>query len=257
MRNSLKKNVAAIFAFAVSSAFLCAQEAPAKVPSISIQKVDFKQVQMPNADPAYKWAQTMIDFKVDASKDFAAGTFLNNVKMTLTLVYDKTAGSLETGSKSRGARGREEVRQAAAESGGTKASEHTSYRASVTFNALKVGDGKKQYAFYIPGEIVERDKEKMSGNAAPKYYYIEFEYDGMEIGAFDASGKKRQNYVDSPKASGSYVIKQDKDFDEVRSWADAGVSNTRGILVPLHWAPGFGVLPLKSCPSIVRPEVQQ
>ncbi len=257
MKNPLKTTMVALAALVASAAIVSAQEEPpAKVPTITVQKVDFKTVQMPNADPSYKWAQTMIDFKVDPTSDFAPGTFLNDVKMTLTLVYDKTATSLG-GTRARGNRGKEEVNKASTEAGGTEATKLTSYRASVSFNALKVSDGKKQYAFYIPGEIVERDKEKMVGTAKPKYYFIEFEYDGMEIGAFDAQGKKRPNYVDSPTATGNYIIKQAADFETVRGWADAGVSETRGQLIPYHWVPGFGQLKIGVVPSVARPEIQQ
>ncbi len=258
MKSTLKSSIVALVAVAVSAAFVSAQETEPKVPNIAIQKVDFKTIAMPNADPSYpKWAQTVIDFKVNPSKDYQPQAFLNNVKMTLTLLYDKTAAAGEGVSKARGAKGKEIVEKEAKEAGGTGAAKHTTYRASVTFASLKIGDGKKQYAFYIPGEIVDRDKEKMSGSAKPKYYYIEFEYDGMVIGAYSAKGERRPNYMDCPTATGNDIVKKPEDFDQVCEWADAGAFETRGLLIPLHWAPGFGQLKIGSVPSIVRPEVQQ
>lgn len=253
MKNPLRKFLVSLSAFAICVVSAIAQEAPAKVPDIQIQKVDFKTVQMPNADPSYKWAQTKVEFKVNAAPGYLAGSFLNNVKLRVTLVYDKTAASLAseggTSSRVRGSRGKAMVEKAVAEAGGGKGEAFTYYRASVTFAALKVNDGKKEFTFYIPGEIVERDKEKMSGNAKPKFYYVEFEYNDMVLSPFDASGKRRNNYIDPQ-------IKQVADFEQLSGWADSAVSETKGLFLPLYLTPG-GYNFVKATPSVVREEVQQ
>lgn len=253
MKNSLRKFLVLLSALAISAVPAFSQEAPAKIPDIQVQKVDFKTVQMPNADPAYKWGQTKIEFKVNAAPGYLAGSFLNNVKMRVTLVYDKTAASLAsdggTSSRARGSKGKAMVEKAVAEAGGGQGEAFTYYRASVTFAALKVNDGKKEFAFYIPGEIVERDKEKMPGNAKPKFYYLEFEYNDMVIAAFDASGKRRNNYIDPQ-------IKQVSDFEQLCNWADSAVSETKGLFLPVYLTPG-GYNFVKAAPSVVRDEVQQ
>ena len=253
MKNPLRKILVLFSAFAALAVSAFAQDVAAKVPDIQVQKVDFKVVQMPNADPAYKWGQTKVEFKVNATKDYLPSTFLNNVKLRVTLVYDKTAASLSSegtpGSRARGSKGKAMVEKAVAESGGGQGDAYTYYRAAVTFAALKVNDGKKEFTFYIPGEIVERDKEKMPGNAKPKFYYIEFEYNDMVIGAFDAAGKRRANYIDPQ-------IKEVKHFEQLCNWADAAVSETKGIFLPAYLTPGgYGFL--KAAPSVVRDEVQQ
>lgn len=253
MKNPLRKILVLLSALAVCIVPASAQEAPANVPDIQIQKVDFKTVQMPNADPSYKWAQTKVEFKVNAGSGYLASSFLNNVKLRVTLVYDKTAASLAseggTSSRARGSKGRAMVEKAVSEAGGSQGDAFTYYRAAVTFAALKVNDGKKEFTFYIPGEIVERDKEKMPGNAKPKFYYVEFEYNDMVIGPFDAAGKRRNNYIDSQ-------IKQLKDFEQLSNWADSAVSETKGVYLPAYLTPG-GYAFLKAAPSVVREEVQQ
>lgn len=253
MKNTLRKFFVLFSALAVCAVPAFAQEAQPKIPNIQIQKVDFKAVQMPNADPSYKWAQTKVEFKVNGNKDFLAGTFLNNVKMRVTLVYEKTAASLMseggTSSRARGSRGKAMVEKAVAEAGGSRGDAYTYYRAAVTFAALKVNDGKKEFSFYVPGEIVERDKEKMSGNAKPKFYYVEFEYNDLVIAPFDAAGRLRNNYIDSQ-------IKQLGDFEQLSNWADAAVSETKGLYLPAHLTPG-GYSLMKAAPSVVRDEVQQ
>ncbi len=269
MKNPLKQILAlsaALFACAVSA---FAQEAPAKIPNIQIDKVDFKQVSMPNADQKYKWGQTLIEFKVQPSADgYLSGSFLNNVKMTLTLMYKRTAASLSgdgmTSSRARGQKGKAAVEKAVEDAGGDASAKFTSYRASVRFAALKVGDGKKAYAFYIPGEIIERDKEVTSGNAKPAYYYIEFEYNDMVISPFDAAGKFRSKYMDCPNAASlgaNFVINPNskdaaQNFEMVRGWADATISDTKGLLVPAYLTPaGSGVV--SGAPSVVREDVLQ
>lgn len=254
MKNPLSKIFALLSALAVLAAPVFAQEVSPKVPDIQVQKVDFKTVGMPNADPAYKWAQTKVEFKVNPNKDFLAGSFLNNVKIRVTLAYEKSAASLmsadgSTG-RSRGSRGDAAVKKAAEEAGGGLGESFTFYRAAVTFAALKVNDGKKEITFYIPGEIVERDKEKMSGQAKPKFYYVEFEYNDMVIAPFDAQEKLRPNYIDNK-------IKLVKDFEQLSSWADSAVSETKGLLLPLYLTPGAGAMKSGATPSIVREEVQQ
>lgn len=253
MKNTLKKFLVLLSALAVCAVSALAQDASAKVPDIQVQKVDFKTVQMPNADPSYKWAQTKVEFKVNAAPGYLAGSFLNNVKMRVTLVYDKTAASLAseggTSSRARGSKGKAEVAKAIAEAGGGKGEAFTYYRAAVTFAALKVNDGKKEFTFYIPGEIVERDKEKMPGNAKPKFYYVEFEYNDMVIAPFDAAGKRRNNYIDPQ-------IKVVGDFEQLSNWADSAVSETKGLYLPAYLTPG-GYNFVKAAPSVVRDEVQQ
>lgn len=253
MKNLLRKILILSSALAVCAVPVSAQEAPANVPDIQVQKVDFKTIQMPNADPSYKWGQTKIEFKVNPSAGYLASSFLNNVKLRVTLVYEKTAASINseggTSSRARGSRGKAMVEKAVADAGGNLGDSFIYYRASVTFAALKVSDGKKEFAFYIPGEIVERDKEKMSGNAKPKFYYLEFEYNDMVIGPFDAAGKRRNNYIESK-------IQQVKDFEQLSNWADAAVSETKGLYLPTYLTPGgYGLL--KAAPSVVREEVQQ
>lgn len=254
MKNPLFKVLALLSALTMLATSAFAQEVTPKVPAIQVQKVDFKTIQMPNADPKYKWAQTRVEFKVNPSKDFLPSSFLNNVQMRITLVYEKTAASLtnadgSTG-RARGSRGAAAVKKAAEEAGGGQGESYTYYRATVKFAALEVNGGKKEYSFYIPGEIVERDKEHMSGQAKPAFYYIEFEYNDMVIAPFDAEGKPRANYIDNK-------IKMAKDFDQLSSWADSAVSETKGLLLPLYLSPGAGVLKSGASPSVIRDEVQQ
>ena len=257
MKNPLIKCLALFAAFASASFFAFAQDAAGssadkeKIPAIRVQKVDFKQVAAPvPGSDKYKWGQTLVDFVVDPNPSFDSTQWLNNVNMTLTLVYKKTARSL--GGK-RGSQGKDTLDKAAADAG-SESAKYTSYRAKVTFASMKVSDGKKQIAFYIPGEILERDKEVMTGTAKPLWYYIEFEYDGLVLAPFDAQGKVRPNYVDSPAASGSLVIKQAADLEKVREWADSGVADTKGQLIPMQLLPGqFKFV----CPYIVRDDVQQ
>lgn len=253
MKNTLRKFLVLFSALAVCAVPVSAQDAQPTPPNIQVQKVDFKAVQMPNADPSYKWAQTRVEFKVNAAQGYLPSSFLNNVRLRVTLVYDKTAASLAseggTSSRARGSRGKAMVQKSIAESGGGEGDAFTYYRASVMFAALKVNDGKKEFTFYIPGEIVERDKEKMSGNAKPKFYYVEFEYNDMVIGPFDAAGTRRNNYIDPQ-------IKLPEDFEKLSNWADAAVSETKGLYLPAHLTPGgYGLM--KAAPSIVRDEVQQ
>ena len=67
--------------------------------------------------------------------------------------------------------------------------------------------------------------------------------------AFDAAGKRRANYIDAQ-------IKEVKHFEQLCNWADAAVSETKGLFLPAYLTPGgYGFL--KAAPSVVRDEVQQ
>ena len=86
----------------------------------------------------------------------------------------------------------------------------------------------------------------------------------MVISPFDAAGKFRSKYMDCPNAASlgaNFVINPNskdaaQNFEMVRGWADATISDTKGLLVPAYLTPaGSGVV--SGAPSVVREDVLQ
>ena len=228
-------------------------EEQVKIPNIGSVNMKWSTGTMPNTSPQYKWGCTTVEFAALPNADFPAGSFLTNLKCTLTLVYKKSAASMGA-TKARGAKGKEIVAVAKKEQGDVRSADYTTYRATVTFAAVEVSGGKQAIQFYIPGEILKRDKEHMSGQAKPEFAYVEFNYGDLTIDPFDKSGKLRQGFLDGGSIAKN--IKKLSDFEILTNEiADPGAPETKGLLLPYYLTPGASGL--KNTPSIVRQEVEQ
>ncbi|MCR5183599.1 MAG: hypothetical protein K6B46_02730 [Opitutales bacterium] len=253
----MKKIICTLTAVAIllaGTAFAFSQEeGKEKIPNIGQVNMKWSTGTPTGFNPQYKWGCTTVEFAALPNADFQAGSWLTNLKCTLTLVYKKSAASMSA-TKARGSKGKEAVAAAKKEQGDVKSADYTTYRATVTFAAVEVSGSKNAIQFFIPGEILKRDKEHMSGQAKPEFAYVEFSYGDLAIGAFDKDGKLRQGFLDG--GATAKKISKLSDFeiltDEI---ADPGAPETRGLLLPYYMVPG--ALPLKNTPSVVRSEIEQ
>lgn len=256
MKNPLKKCFITLCAFSALAVSLFAQDVQERVPHFEIKKVDFKTTQVEASDAAKPWGRTQIDFRVlpgplggsTGAPGFNQNDWLTGVKITLTLVYKKTAAAYD-GSRARGAKAEAKIDKLEKEEG-SKWAKYVYYRASTKFVALKVGDSQRSVSFFLPGEIIERDK--LIGRAEPEYYYVEFEYNGNKIPLLD--GKSNPTLKNSMPPV-TKIAKSRVEFDEFLGTADSSVSDTKGLLLSQQYVP-FSAWP-KNSSTIVRSEVEQ
>jgi hypothetical protein len=130
---------------------------------------------------------------------------------------------------------------------GKDASEFTYYRAAATVLTMEVGGSTRSVYFYLPGDVVARDRLK----ATPDYYYVQVEVGGTEVPLFDERGKITLGM----DAAIHKQIQDKKLFDGAKDLADRGVAANTGILRPQFLVPYsiFDQLPASSpSPEFIR-----
>lgn len=261
MNIPLKKYLLAALAVVVSFAPAVFAQDAKKPPLIEVEKVDFKTEKMPYYDQSQKWAMTEVRFRVKPyAPTYIQDAYLNNVKMTLTLVYPKSLGAVTGGRVTGSAEQREAALEAASEEVGSNA-KFSYYRATVAFAGLKIGGASRYVRFFIPGEVVEREirgggeaARYWSGSAKPMAYWVSFSYDGTEVPLYKPDGKLM--FPMSVGGAAPWARNMTKaNFEKFSSDADSSVSDTKGLLMPQTYLP-YNVWP-KDSPTILREEIQQ
>lgn len=265
MKKTLKKCLFAALAFAVSLApSVFAQDASewAEIPFINVKNV--KHTVVPVQGYTGKWACTTVELKAEASKwqsKFKMNDWINNLKVTLTLAYPKTATSF-SGVK---ARGTQEERAGALKDaeeavGANSDAKYTYYRAAVTLVGLQVGSGGSSFvSFYIPSEIVDRESKlsnAMSGQAKPEFYLVEFSYKGNALPVCDPKGGLLSSKALGFNGARPSNMKSPADFVKwLHDNADGSVGDTKGLLIPyvnlpyVNWP--------KNAPAVIFENIEQ
>ena len=111
---------------------------------------------------------------------------------------------------------------------------------------MEVGSPRSVY-FYLPGDIVKRDRLKMQ----PDFYYVQLDVGGTEVPLFSEAGKLNADML----AAVHKQISTKKEFDGARDLADRGVAANAGMLRPQYMVPYaiFDTLPQGSpSPEFIR-----
>lgn len=261
MNIPLKKYLLAALAVVVACVPAAFAQDAKKPPLIEVEKVDFKTEKMPYYDQSLKWAMTEVRFRVKPyAPTYVQDAYLNNVKMTLTLVYPKSLGAVTGGRASGSAEAREAALDAASEEAGSNA-KYSYYRAEVSLAPLKIGGSSRYLRFFVPGEIVDREvrgggeaARYWSGSAKPMAYWVSFTYDGEDVPLYKPDGKLM--FPASIGGMASWARNMTKtNFERFSSEADSAASETKGLLMPQIYLP-YQVWP-KDTPTILREEIQQ
>jgi hypothetical protein len=93
---------------------------------------------------------------------------------------------------------------------------------------MEVNTDRSVY-FYLPGDIVKRDRLKMQ----PDYYYVQIEVGGSEQPLFNEAGRP---VADMANALHKQFLDK-KIFDGARSEADRAVNANAGMLRPHYLVP--------------------
>lgn len=261
MNIPLKKYLLAALAVVVACVPAAFAQDAKKPPLIEVEKVDFKTEKMPYYDQSLKWAMSEVRFRVKPyAPTYVQDAYLNNVKMTLTLVYPKSLGAVTGGRVSGSAEAREAALDAASEEAGSNA-KYSYYRAEVSLAPLKIGGSSRYLRFFVPGEIVDREvrgggeaARYWSGSAKPMAYWVSFTYDGEDVPLYKPDGKLM--FPASIGGMASWARNMTKtNFEKFSSEADSAASETKGLLMPQIYLP-YQVWP-KDTPTILREEIQQ
>ena len=186
-----------------------AQTPPPAAPTvIEVAAVKFTPIRA----GAGTWYEAEVEIQAKAGSAVDNGNFINRVKVTLNLgVFSVKAAA------------------------GSKAPD-TYYRASAEAVAVEAGGGKTSFRFYLPPEVVKRDK--ITGDL--KFYLIELFVDGKALPLtrfhFPAATFTRPEIVESFRGKIS---------------AEAGVND--GILLPQYLSP-FAFDGSRQAPSFIRVE---
>lgn len=197
---------------------LIAQPAPAPaVPAEGIAQVDvtdvkFAGVRSPSGET---WLEATVEVNAKPGGRMAAGEFVDHVRVTLNLGIDV--------------------------SGEGTAKRHSFYRASAEAVALE-GGSKSVFRFYLPPEVVRRDKITVGDSG--KFYFVELEVAGKQLppGRGNASPTFKKNES----------IKSESVQNFLGSVSSEGGQNL-GVLIPQHLSP-FASDSQRRAPSMVRRE---
>lgn len=262
MHNPLKKSFVAILAFvATLMPSVFAQEAKPQ-PLIEVEKVDFTTGNVPHFDQQLKWGMSEIRFRAKPyGQAYQQNSFLNDVKVTLTLVYPKSLVSI-SGARAKGSSAQRAADLETASENAGNSAKFSYYRATVSLVGLKIDNKSRYLRFFIPGEIVDREilgggaaAKAWTGSAKPLVYWVSFTCNGEEVPLYKADGKLMfRNAIGGTEAYANNMAKET--FEKFRSEASGAVSDTKGLLIPQTYMP-YEVWPKKDSPTILREEIQQ
>lgn len=194
---------------------MAAQPAPAAAPTqagapVEVADVKFTGIRSQSGDT---WLEASVEVNVKPGGRSVSGEFIDHVRVTFNLGVDLA---------SEGA-----------------AKKRAYYRSSVEAVALE-GGSKAAFRFYLPPELVKRDK--LSLNDTAKYYVIELEVDGKPI------PPARVNF--------SSAIKSEDSAKNFLSLVSSEGSMNEGVLIPQHLSP-FAYDSQRRAPSVLRREGQR
>lgn len=191
---------------------LIAQPAPATAPAEAVALAEVTAVNFGGARwGSDNWFEAEVDVTAKPGGRAVSGQFVDRVRVTLNLSIE----SLDDKGAKR----------------------MSFYRSSVEAITLE-GGGKSTFRFYIPPEVVSRDKLKPD----VKYYSVELE----------AGGK-----VQPPsRASASNDFKSADSLRNFHSKVTSEAGPNEGILVPQHLSP-FAYDSQRRAPSVLRREGQR
>jgi len=175
---------------------------------VSVKSVHFDPAKL--GGQKHPWTRMQVELQANFnpdSKDPKEGAkkaankgWVDRVKVTVTQIYKSTAAK--------------------------DASEFTYYRASATILTMEVGASGRSIYFYLPGDVVARDRLK----ATPDYYYVQIEVGGNEVPLFDDRGRPTPGMEPALHKQ----IQDKKLFDGAKDLADRGVAANTGILRPQY-----------------------
>ena len=93
---------------------------------------------------------------------------------------------------------------------------------------MEVNSARSVY-FYLPGDIVKRDRLKMK----PDYFYVQLEVGGTEVPLYTEAGQLSSDM----KAAVHQQFVNKQAFDGARDLADRGVTANAGMLRPQYLVP--------------------
>jgi hypothetical protein len=196
----------------VASLPLNAQPAPAAAPAEAIALAEVTAVKFAGARwGSDNWFEAEIEVTAKPGGRAVSGQFVDRVRVTLSLGVE------------------------ASDEKGTK--KMTFYRSSVEAITLE-GGGKSTFRFYLPPEVVSRDKLRPD----VKYYVVELEAGGQAQPA--------------GRANASTDFKSAESVKNFLSKVSAEAGPNEGILMPQHLSP-FAYDSQRRAPSVLRREGQR
>lgn len=261
MHNPLKKSFVAILAFVATLAPVVFAQDAKSPPLIEVEKVDFTTGKVPHFDQKLNWGWTEVRFRAKPYGQYPQDTFLNDVKVTLTLVYPKSLASI-SGERAKGSAAQRAAEIDAASENAGNSAKFSYYRATVSLVGLKVDNKSRYLRFFVPGEIVDREirgggngAKSWTGSAKPLVYWVSFTCNGEEVPLYNKDGKLMfRNAIGGTESYANNMAKST--FEKFQSEASGSVSDTKGLLIPQTYMP-YEVWPTKDSPAILREEIQQ